>query len=122
MIEVGRVCMKLAGRDAGKLGVVIEMIDDNFVILDGEVRRRKVNMRHLEPLAKKVEIKAKATHEEVLKVLGIKAAKASTKEKKEKVARPKKMHKKKVYDKPKKEKKVVKKKVVKKKAKKVVKK
>ena len=102
--------MKLAGRDAGKLGVVIEMIDDNFVILDGEVRRRKVNMRHLEPLAKKVDIKAKATHEEILKVLGIKAAKKGTKEKKEKVARPKKMNKKKVYDKPKKVKKVVKKK------------
>tara|TARA_Y100000310_G_C20550466_1_gene747799 strand:- start:527 stop:877 length:351 start_codon:yes stop_codon:yes gene_type:complete len=109
MIEVGRVCMKLAGRDAGKLGVVIEMIDDNFVILDGEVRRRKVNMRHLEPLAKKVEIKAKASHEEVLKALGIKAAKKGSKEKKEKV-RPKKMNKKKVYNKPKKEKKAVKKK------------
>ncbi len=30
-VEVGRVCMKLAGREAGKKCVVVDVIDKNFV-------------------------------------------------------------------------------------------
>ena len=65
MIEVGRVCVKLAGRDAGKKGVVVDILDDKFVLIDGETRRRKCNVLHLEPLEQVVNIKKNAAHEEV---------------------------------------------------------
>ncbi len=88
MLEVGKVCMKIAGRDAGKFGVVLDVLDDTYVLLDGEVRRRKCNIHHLEPLDRTVDVKKNATHSEVLKALGITEAKKKTKAKKEKVARP----------------------------------
>ncbi len=93
MIEVGRLGIKLLGRDAGKIGVVVKKLDENYVILDGNVRRRKVNIKHFEPINKKVSIKENASTEEVLKTLssaGItitknlkKESKESAKEKKE---------------------------------------
>lgn len=67
MIDVGRICVKTAGRDAGMKCVVVEVIDDNFVLIDGETRRRKCNIMHLEPLDKTVEIKKGASHAEVAK-------------------------------------------------------
>ena len=90
MIEVGQICMKIAGRDAGKLGVIIEILDDTFVTMDGEVRRRKVNIKHIEPIMKKVDIKSKASSSEVLKALGIEEKKKSKKDRKDKGPRPKK--------------------------------
>ncbi|MBL7051642.1 MAG: 50S ribosomal protein L14e [Nanoarchaeota archaeon] len=115
MIEVGRVCIKIAGRDAGKLGVVVEVLDDKFVMIDGEVRRRKISIKHIEPVNRKVEIKNKASHEEVLKALDIKEKKKRS-TKKEATVRPRKVRKQKVKEvvKPKKEKKKEKKKVEKK--------
>ncbi len=71
IFSVGRVCVKLAGRDAGKKCVVVEQVDDMFVVVDGATRRRKVNVKHLEPLAKTVDIKAKASTADVAKALGI---------------------------------------------------
>ena len=65
LYTVGRLCLKIAGRDAGKKCVIIENVDDTFVLIDGATRRKKVNVRHLEPLAATVEIKAKASHEDV---------------------------------------------------------
>ena len=41
MIEVGRLCVKIAGRDAGKKCVITELIDEKLVMIDGETRRRK---------------------------------------------------------------------------------
>ena len=67
MIDIGRICVKIAGRDAGKKCVVIDVIDDNFVMIDGETRRRKCNILHLEPLDKSVDIKKNASHAEVAK-------------------------------------------------------
>jgi large subunit ribosomal protein L14e len=69
MIEIGRVCVKIAGRDAGKKCVVVELLDKNLVMIDGETRRRKCNLEHIEPLDKKVEIKKGASHEEVIAAL-----------------------------------------------------
>ena len=67
MIEVGRICMKIAGRDAGKKAVVIESMDSNFVMIDGETRRRKCNIMHLEPLDAKLDIKKGESHANVVK-------------------------------------------------------
>lgn len=69
MFEVGRVVMKIAGRDAGKVGVVIKVIDDKFVMIDGFTRRKKVNIKHLVPLKKIINIKEEAKREEILPLL-----------------------------------------------------
>jgi len=69
MFEIGRVVVKVAGRDAGLKGVVIEKIDDNFVMISGQVRRRKCNINHLEPLDFILDIKKNASQEEVAKAL-----------------------------------------------------
>lgn len=71
MFEIGRICMKTAGREAGKLCVVIAKDKDkDFVLITGpktitKVKRRKCNFRHLEPTPVKIEIKENATDEEV---------------------------------------------------------
>lgn len=52
----GAVCLKIAGRDAGKMCVVTETIDANFVKVDGFTRPRKVNTKHLEPTGKRVDL------------------------------------------------------------------
>lgn len=69
LFEVGRLCVKLAGRDAGLKCVVVDVVDNVYVLVDGETRRKKVNTRHLEPLEEVIEIKAGASHEEVKKAL-----------------------------------------------------
>jgi large subunit ribosomal protein L14e len=67
MFDVGRVCVKIAGRDAGQKCVIVEVLDDKHVMIDGMTRRRKCNKIHLEPLSQTLEIKNKASHEEVVK-------------------------------------------------------
>lgn len=65
MISIGRICVKIAGRDAGKRCVIVDILDGPFVLIDGETRRRKCNIMHLEPLEQKIDIKKGASHEEV---------------------------------------------------------
>jgi len=92
-IEIGRLCIKLAGRDAGKKCVILQLIDKSYVLIDGETRRRKCNIAHLEPLDEKIEISESAEHSEVVKAfkkLGIDLIEKKSKEKKE---RPKKQRK-----------------------------
>jgi len=87
MFEVGRICVKLAGRDAAEKCVVVEVIDKNYVMIDGATRRRKCNIDHLEPLNQTIDIKKGASHEEVKKAfekLGL-----ETRETKAKSAAPK---------------------------------
>lgn len=72
MFEVGRVCLKLAGREAGKYCVIVKKMDEGFVMVTGpksltRVKRRRCNINHLEPIEEKVKIKAEATDAEVLK-------------------------------------------------------
>ena len=69
MFEIGRLCVKLAGRDAGRKCIIIEIIDSQFVMIDGQTRRRKCNIRHLEPLPKVLKAKKGASHEEVVELL-----------------------------------------------------
>jgi len=74
LIEVGRVCIKITGREAGKKCVVVKIIDKNFVEITGPkeltgVRRRRVNIKHLLPLPLKVDILEGAGDEEVLEAL-----------------------------------------------------
>ncbi|MBI2676226.1 MAG: 50S ribosomal protein L14e [Candidatus Aenigmarchaeota archaeon] len=71
MFETGRICVKTAGREAGKPCVIIKKIDSQFVMVTGpkaatSVRRRKCNTDHLQPLMLKVDIKDDAADDEVL--------------------------------------------------------
>ena len=87
MINVGRLIMKTAGRDAGKYGVIVDVIDNNFVLIDGQVRRRKVNIKHIEPLLPTLDIQKGASHEAVvdaLKKLDIEVVDTKKKEQKPK--------------------------------------
>ncbi len=73
-IEVGRICVKLMGREAGRKCVIVDIIDENFVLITGPkslsgVKRRRVNINHIEPLDKKIDIPKGASDEEVLKAL-----------------------------------------------------
>ena len=64
--EQGRVCMKLAGRDAGKLCAILENNDDGEVLIDGDTRRRYVNPDHLEPTSKTIAVDKDATAADIL--------------------------------------------------------
>jgi len=64
MIEPGRICLKIAGRESGHYAVIVEKINDNFVLITGPktitgVKRRKCNIEHLEPTEHKFEINPK---------------------------------------------------------------
>jgi large subunit ribosomal protein L14e len=107
MMDIGRLCVKIAGRDADNKCVIIKILDDNFVLIDGATRRKRCNLVHLEPLDQKIDIKEDASHEEVVsafKALGIEVVDKKSKPKKDK---PKKVRKVKVHpaDEPKKVKK-----------------
>lgn len=58
-IEVGRICVKLAGREAGEKCVIIDVIDDKFVEVVGtSVKNRRCNVKHLEPIDETIEVKS----------------------------------------------------------------
>jgi large subunit ribosomal protein L14e len=58
-IEVGRVCVKIAGREAGEKCVIVEIIDDKFVEVVGtSIKNRRCNIKHLEPVEQVIEIKS----------------------------------------------------------------
>lgn len=70
VMEVGRICVKLAGHDAGKRCVVVEVLDPTYVVVSGpEIKRRRCNIAHLEPTDKKLDIPTGASDEEVKRAL-----------------------------------------------------
>jgi len=74
LFEVGRVCVKKFGRDAGKRAVITKVIDANFVNIVTAVRlkERKCNMKHLEFLSEKIDV---ANKEQLAKALEVEASK-----------------------------------------------
>ncbi len=68
-MEVGRLAVIIAGRRAGEKVVVVDVIDRNFVLVTGaglkKVKRRRMNVKHLEPLPEKVSIERGADDEAV---------------------------------------------------------
>jgi len=98
MIEIGRMCVKLAGRDARKKGIIIDVLDEGYVLIDGEIRRRKCNIKHLELLDKVIEIKKNADHGAVVEALEKEGISVPLKRKKSPGPRPRKVRK--VKEKP----------------------
>jgi large subunit ribosomal protein L14e len=73
-IEIGRICVKLAGREAGRKCVIVDVADKSFVLITGPksvtgVKRRRVNVSHIEPLQDKIEIKRGVSDDEVAEAL-----------------------------------------------------
>ncbi|MBY9001838.1 MAG: 50S ribosomal protein L14e [Candidatus Heimdallarchaeota archaeon] len=69
-IQIGRVIVKTNGREAGKKAVIVDLINQNYVLVTGpkaltSVRRRKCNVMHLEPTDKLVSVKRDASDEDV---------------------------------------------------------
>ena len=73
-IEVGRICVKQTGREAGRKCVIIDVMDKSFVLITGPkkvtgVKRRRVNINHLQPLDDKIDVTRGAADEEVTSIL-----------------------------------------------------
>jgi large subunit ribosomal protein L14e len=73
-IEVGRICVKLTGRETGRKCIVVDVIDKNFALITGPkavtgIRRRRTNVDHLEPTDELVELKKGSPDDEVEKAL-----------------------------------------------------
>ncbi|MHA1238747.1 MAG: 50S ribosomal protein L14e [Candidatus Odinarchaeia archaeon] len=74
LIEVGRICVKTAGREAGRKCVIVDVIDKNYVLVTGPrdvsgVKRRRTNVKHIELTPVKIDIPKGASDEEVKKSL-----------------------------------------------------
>lgn len=74
-IEVGRICVKIAGREAGKKCVIVDVVDKNFALITGPqevtgVKRRRVNTSHIEPTEKKIKIKRGESDKEIIGAIG----------------------------------------------------
>ncbi|MHA2141544.1 MAG: 50S ribosomal protein L14e [Candidatus Thorarchaeota archaeon] len=75
LYNVGRVCIKTVGRETGSYCVIVDEMEGRFVVVTGpkhlsSVRRRKCNVRHLEPLETVIAIEKGADDEAVEKALG----------------------------------------------------
>jgi large subunit ribosomal protein L14e len=73
-VEVGRICMKTAGRENGKKCVIIDVMDKSFVMITGPkavtgVKRKRANISHLMALQDKLDLKRGASDEEVTQTL-----------------------------------------------------
>jgi large subunit ribosomal protein L14e len=73
-IQVGRICVKLQGREAGKKCVIVDVIDESFVLVTGPkavsgVKRRRANVKHLQPLEDLLQISKGASEEEIINLL-----------------------------------------------------
>ena len=90
MFEIGRLCVKIAGRDARLKCVIIDVLDGKFVMIDGQTRRKRCNINHLDPTTKVLKIKKGASHEDVIDALkkeGIEVTERKTKSKEVKLVK-----------------------------------
>lgn len=73
-IEVGRICIKQAGRENGKKCVIIDIMDKSFILVTGPkkitgIKRRRTNINHVTPTQEKIDIKRGASDDEVAQTL-----------------------------------------------------
>lgn len=74
IFDIGRICVKTLGREAGRKCVIVDVIDEKFVLVTGPknitgVRRRRANVKHLEPTPEIIEIQKGASDDDVVKAL-----------------------------------------------------
>lgn len=73
-IHVGRICVKTKGRESGKKCVIVDVIDNSFVLVTGPqdvsgVKRRRANVKHIYPLDEVITVSKGASEEEIIAVL-----------------------------------------------------
>ncbi len=73
-IEVGRVCIKVAGRESGRKCVIVDVMDKSYVVVTGPkkvtgVKRRRVNINHVAPTEDTFQIKRGASDDEVTQMI-----------------------------------------------------
>lgn len=73
-MEIGRICIKTLGREAGKKCVLVDLVDKNFVLITGPktvtgIKRRRANINHLEITQETIDINRGASDEEVTEAL-----------------------------------------------------
>ncbi|MFW9996561.1 MAG: 50S ribosomal protein L14e [Candidatus Odinarchaeota archaeon] len=69
VLDLGRVVIKTAGREATKKAVVAGFVDNNFVLVTGagvnKVKRRRCNIKHLIATPDKIDISNNAGDDEI---------------------------------------------------------
>jgi ribosomal protein L14E/L6E/L27E len=68
-LDPGTVCVKLAGRDAGKLYVVVQPSAGGFVTVSSGDRERRCNVRHLEATGDRLDPAALSSAEAIAAAL-----------------------------------------------------
>jgi len=69
LFEKGRICLKIAGREAAKYCVIVEDPDEHgFALITGpkdvtRVKRRKCNTTHLEPTGESLNVEGGSDQE-----------------------------------------------------------
>lgn len=71
--EIGRIVVKTAGREAAQKAVIIDFVDSAFVLITGagisKIKRRRANMKHLEPTTHVLDISKGASNEDIQKAI-----------------------------------------------------
>lgn len=73
-IDIGRICIKTVGREAGKKCIIVDIADKNFVLITGPkelngVKRRRVNVNHIQITERKVDVKRGESDQDLVKTL-----------------------------------------------------
>ena len=69
-MEIGDICIKTRGRNAGKKVVVLSKPEKGMVIVEGaNIKKKRCNVLHLLQLKEKASIGANASHADIVKAL-----------------------------------------------------
>ena len=73
-IEVGRICVKNVGREAGKKCIIVDIVDKNYSLITGPktitgIKRRRSNNNHLLLTEDKIDINRGASEEEIIQAI-----------------------------------------------------
>ncbi len=71
VFEIGRVCIKNVGREAGKYCVILNKEKQSFVLVTGPklltgIKRRRCNVNHLNPTEHMLDVKENTSDEDVI--------------------------------------------------------
>ena len=73
-IQIGRICVKTQGREKGLKCIIADINDKNFLLITGPpkvsgVKRRRVNVKHIQPLDSMININRGMSDEEIEEVV-----------------------------------------------------
>jgi len=73
-VDIGQICVKTRGHEKGKRCIIVDIVDRSYVLVTGPrsvtgVKRRRVNVGHLQVLDESVNIPRQASDDDVAKAL-----------------------------------------------------